>query len=96
VLLSFTVARHWPEVASNAVSPGWVRTKMGGANAPASMKKAAELPAWLATHERKKTGSGKYLVAQDQKTLHKAANDEKIQDEFLRICEELSEVPFPK
>lgn len=96
VLLSFAVARNWPEVASNAVSPGWVSTKMGGSYAPGSMKKATELPTWLATNDQKVTGSGKYFVAQDQKSLHKAANDEKIQEEFLRICEEISGVPFPK
>ncbi|MGO8411535.1 daunorubicin C-13 ketoreductase, partial [Rhizobium ruizarguesonis] len=26
--------RHWPDVLSNAVDPGWVPTKMGGACAP--------------------------------------------------------------
>jgi hypothetical protein len=96
ILLSFAVARHWPEVASNAVSPGWVSTKMGGSHAPGSMKKATDLPTWLATNDQKVTGSGKYFVAQDQKSLHKAANDEKIQEEFLRICEEISGVPFPR
>jgi len=96
VLLSFAVSRHWPEVTSNAVSPGWVSTKMGGAFAPGSMKKATELPTWLATHDRKETGSGKFFVAQDHNSLHRAANDEKIQDEFLRICEKISGVPFHK
>jgi NAD(P)-dependent dehydrogenase (short-subunit alcohol dehydrogenase family) len=95
VLLAFAVARHWPGVASNAVSPGWVSTKMGGAHAPGSMKKAAELPAWLATHEREETGSGEYLVAQGGKGLHSKANDVGIQEEFLRICGEISGVEFP-
>ncbi|KAN0104185.1 putative daunorubicin C-13 ketoreductase [Hyaloscypha variabilis] len=95
VLLAFAVARHWPDVASNAVSPGWVSTKMGGAHAPGSMKKAAELPAWLATHDREETGSGEYLVAQGGKGLHSKANDIGIQEEFLRICGEISGVEFP-
>jgi hypothetical protein len=69
---------------------------MGGSSAPGSMKKATDLPTWLATNDRELTGSGKYFVAQDQKSLHKAANAERIQDEFLRICGEISEVPFPK
>lgn len=86
VFLAFAVARHWPYVVSNAVSPGWVSTKMGGAGAPGSMEKATELLSWLATHEKEETGSGKYFAAQGQKSLHRAANDEKIQDEFLRIC----------
>jgi NAD(P)-dependent dehydrogenase (short-subunit alcohol dehydrogenase family) len=28
------VARRWTNVLSNAVDPGWVRTKMGGPGAP--------------------------------------------------------------
>src|SRR5439155_18824702 len=31
--LAFAVARCWPDVLSNAVDPGWVATKMGGAGA---------------------------------------------------------------
>ncbi|KAE9363301.1 short-chain dehydrogenase/reductase SDR [Stipitochalara longipes BDJ] len=95
VFLAFAVARRWPDVASNAVSPGWVSTKMGGAHAPGSMKKAIELPAWLATHEKEETGSGKYLAAQDGKGLHRKANDVGIQEEFMRICAEISRVDFP-
>jgi NAD(P)-dependent dehydrogenase (short-subunit alcohol dehydrogenase family) len=36
-------------VAVNAVSPGWVRTDMGGPAAPRSAKKGVETPLWLAT-----------------------------------------------
>ncbi len=32
---------------ANAVSPGWVRTDMGGEGAPRSPSKGAETPAWL-------------------------------------------------
>ena len=35
-------------VVVNAVSPGWVRTKMGGAGAPRSVKQGAEGIVWLA------------------------------------------------
>src|ERR1700683_2009788 len=34
VLLAFAVARRWTNVLSNALEPGWVATKMGGAGAP--------------------------------------------------------------
>lgn len=33
----------------NAMSPGWVRTDMGGSAAPRSVKKGAETAVWLAT-----------------------------------------------
>jgi len=96
VLLSFAVARHWPEVTSNAVSPGWVATKMGGSFASGSMRKGVDMTTWLAISDRKETGTWNYYAAQDQKTLHKSANNESIQEEFLRICEEISGVSFPK
>ncbi len=32
----------------NAVSPGWVRTRMGGAGAPRSVEEGARTPVWLA------------------------------------------------
>jgi NAD(P)-dependent dehydrogenase (short-subunit alcohol dehydrogenase family) len=36
-------------VLANAADPGWVRTDMGGADAPRSVEKGAETPVWLAT-----------------------------------------------
>ena len=35
-------------LVANAVSPGWVRTEMGGDDAPRSPSKGAETPVWLA------------------------------------------------
>lgn len=96
VLFSNAVARLWPDVTSNAMSPGWVATKMGGNSAPDSMKKAIDLVSWLSTKEKEATGTGKYFAANSQRSPHKAAEDKGKQDEFLRICEEMSGVAFPK
>ena len=38
-ILTMAVARKWPQVYANAVDPGWVPTKMGGAGAPDSLEK---------------------------------------------------------
>lgn len=40
------------DVKINACSPGWVRTGMGGADAPRSPEKGAETAIWLATLDR--------------------------------------------
>jgi NAD(P)-dependent dehydrogenase (short-subunit alcohol dehydrogenase family) len=46
--LAFAVARHWPDVLSNAVDPGWVPTKMGGAGAPDDLTLGHTTQVWLA------------------------------------------------
>src|ERR1700727_2836789 len=51
VLLAFAVARLWPNVFSNAMTPGWVPTKMGGAGAPDDINQAHLTHAWLATSD---------------------------------------------
>lgn len=37
------------DIAVNAVCPGWVRTEMGGAEAPRSVEQGADTVVWLAT-----------------------------------------------
>jgi len=49
VLLAFAIARLWKDVFSNALEPGWVPTRMGGAGAPDDMDQAHRTQAWLAT-----------------------------------------------
>ena len=45
----------------NAVCPGWVRTDMGGSNAPRSIEEGAATPVWLATlPDRGPTGQNYY------------------------------------
>ena len=46
--LAFAVARRWPGVLSNAVDPGWVPTKMGGAGAPDDLTMGYLTQTWLA------------------------------------------------
>jgi NAD(P)-dependent dehydrogenase (short-subunit alcohol dehydrogenase family) len=41
VLLAFAVARRWNDIKSNALEPGWVATKMGGASAPDDLHRGA-------------------------------------------------------
>lgn len=38
-----------PGVKINAACPGWVATRMGGANAPLTPEDGADTPLWLAT-----------------------------------------------
>src|SRR3954467_6217815 len=51
VILAFAIARLWPDVFSNALEPGWVPTKMGGAGATDDLQQGYETQAWLAVSE---------------------------------------------
>jgi NAD(P)-dependent dehydrogenase (short-subunit alcohol dehydrogenase family) len=46
--LALALARRWPDLLSNAVDPGWVRTRMGGASAPVDLETGARTQSWLA------------------------------------------------
>ncbi|MBO9170793.1 SDR family NAD(P)-dependent oxidoreductase [Rhizobium sp. L245/93] len=49
--LAAAIGRHWPQVLSNSVDPGWVATKMGGAGAPGNLKTGQETQSWLAASD---------------------------------------------
>ena len=50
-VLALAVARRWPGVLSNAVEPGWVATRMGGAGAPDDLAQGPVTQAWLAVSD---------------------------------------------
>ena len=61
-VLALGIARRWPAVRSNAVSPGWVPTRMGGAGASDDLDLGAETQAWLAAGDDDATDiTGQYL-----------------------------------
>ena len=50
---------HGTAIKVNTISPGWVRTDMGGSHAPDSVEQGADTIVWLAT--AKNIPSGKFL-----------------------------------
>lgn len=96
LMLAKAVARLWPNVYANAVDPGWVPTKMGGAGAPDDLKKGHQTQAWLATStEAEALVSGYYFYHKKIQQHNPEANDIAAQDKFLEICERLTGVRFP-
>lgn len=82
--LAAAVARLWPDVASNAVDPGWVPTRMGGAGAPDDLRLGHLTQEWLATSDDPEAlTSGGYWYHRHRRQAHDAVYDQPFQDALL-------------
>lgn len=96
LILALAVARKWPEVVSNAVDPGWVPTKMGGAGATDSLTEGFASQVWLATgQDAEATRSGRLLYHRKEVSFHPQAKDERIQEKYLSLCGQITGITFP-
>lgn len=97
VMLCMAVARRWPDVYANTVNPGWVPTKMGGSGAPDDLQQGYETQVWLATSDEEKAKvTGKYFFHKIERRHHPDADDIQLQEQLLRLCEEVTGVGFPR
>lgn len=95
-MFAFAIARRWPEVLSNALEPGWVKTRMGGPSATDDMDQAHLTQAWLAVSDDPKARvTGKYFYHIDRRAPNPETLDENLQYRLLTECENLSGVPLP-
>ena len=91
VLLAFAMARRLPGVLCNAMTPGWVQTKMGGAGANDDLDQAHRTQAWLAgSDDPASQVSGKYFYHLKAEDPLAAALDGSLQDRFVAACEQLT------
>jgi NAD(P)-dependent dehydrogenase (short-subunit alcohol dehydrogenase family) len=96
VVLAFAVARHWPGALSNAVDPGWIRTRMGGSGAPGELREGADTPVWLATSDDPAaTVTGRYFKRRRELRANPAAYDIDVQEGFLQAAAQLTGVRLP-
>jgi NAD(P)-dependent dehydrogenase (short-subunit alcohol dehydrogenase family) len=94
--LTLAVARLWPDVLSNAVDPGWVPTKMGGAGAPDDLRLGHLTQEWLATSDDPEAlTSGGYWHHQRRSEPAPAAGDEGFQDELLAALADFTATQLP-
>jgi hypothetical protein len=79
----------WPNVLSNAVDSGWVRTKMGGPEAPVDIETGQRTQAWLAVSDDPAAMvSGRYWHhLQQEQPARKACNLEFQDQLILRLSE---------
>ena len=96
VMLCKAVARKWSDVYANAVNPGWVPTKMGGAGAPDNLEKGYQTQIWLAvSNDEEAKVSGRFFYHQKEIRSNPEADDVQLQERFLTLCKELTGISFP-
>jgi NAD(P)-dependent dehydrogenase (short-subunit alcohol dehydrogenase family) len=96
LILSKAVAGKWPAVFANAVNPGWVPTRMGGTGAPDDLVKGFQTQAWLAVSQDKEAKvSGRYFFHKKENRYAPIADEVKVQEKFMAVCEQMSGVRFP-
>ena len=96
VALALALARRWPRVLSNAVDPGWVRTRMGGASAPVDIDTGQRTQSWLAvSQEPAALVSGGYWHAMRQEQPAREAMEPAFQDRLIAELGRLTGVALP-
>jgi NAD(P)-dependent dehydrogenase (short-subunit alcohol dehydrogenase family) len=96
VLLAFAVARRWPGVFSNALEPGWVATKMGGAGATDDLDTGHRTQVWLAVSDDPSAKvTGEYFYHLRRREPKPATRDVERQEALLAACKHLSGVDLP-
>jgi NAD(P)-dependent dehydrogenase (short-subunit alcohol dehydrogenase family) len=91
VALAFAVARHWPGVSSNAIDPGWVPTKMGGAGAPDDLEMGHLTQTWLAVSDEPAARvTGGYWHHRERLEPAAETLDSSFQDELMAKLAELT------
>ena len=94
-VLALGIARRWPAVRSNAVSPGWVPTRMGGTSASDDLDLGAETQAWLAAGEDAATDvTGQFLYHRQRHDVPASVEDPDVQEALFAYCADLTGQPL--
>jgi NAD(P)-dependent dehydrogenase (short-subunit alcohol dehydrogenase family) len=89
--LAAAIARRWRDVRSNAVDPGWVPTRMGGAGAPDDLVQGHVTQVWLAVSDDPAANvTGMYWYHRQTHTPASAVNDPAFQGALLHELNRLT------
>jgi NAD(P)-dependent dehydrogenase (short-subunit alcohol dehydrogenase family) len=93
--LAAAVGRLFPDLVSNAVDPGWVPTRMGGAGAPDDLRLGHLTQEWLAVSDDPEAlRTGGYWHHQRLQEPHPAVQDQRFQEELLRVLADVTGTPL--
>jgi len=97
LMLAFAVARRWPQVLSNAVHPGWVATRMGGAGATDVLDEGHRTQAWLAASDDPAAlVSGQYFYHQRPADPNPQARRTDLQEGLIAALTGFSGITLPQ
>ncbi|AVK64568.1 daunorubicin C-13 ketoreductase [Lactobacillus sp. CBA3606] len=89
LMLAKAIARLWPTVATNAVDPGWVPTKMGGRGASDNLEQGYAGQVWLATTADSSL-TGQYLYHSQPSRYDQRADNVELQTQLLKQLKEIT------
>ena len=96
VLLAFAIARRYPWLRSNAVDPGWIKTKLGGHGATDELPVGARTQVWLAASDDSDAAvTGRYFKWQAELRANPDAYDTHLQEALLAACATLVGIALP-
>jgi NAD(P)-dependent dehydrogenase (short-subunit alcohol dehydrogenase family) len=93
LILTMEIARRWPATLVNAVDPGWVPTRMGGAGAPDDLLEGGATQAWLAVSDDPAARTtGGYFHHLKPKHVNPAAHSLEVQDRLMDYLRRITRV----
>lgn len=97
LMIALAVARLWPGTVSNAVDPGWIRTRLGGPNATDDVEPGADTQVWLAASDDPDAlVTGRFLKRRQVLEPNPQALDVDLQDRLLARLAEATGVELPR
>jgi NAD(P)-dependent dehydrogenase (short-subunit alcohol dehydrogenase family) len=96
LVLSMYLARRWPDVLVNALNPGWIRTRLGGDNAPGNLSYGTKTQIWLAVSlDPDANVSGHYFDNKTRRACRQSATQPEVQERLIAYLEELTHIKLP-
>lgn len=96
LMLAFEMAARHPASIVNGVDPGWIKTEMGGPQAPDPVELGAETQVWLATSDDEAaTASGRYVKRREVHQPNPVVGDAQSRAALIAELERLTGVALP-
>ena len=95
LMLAFEMAARHPESIINTVDPGWIKTDLGGPQAPDPVELGAETQVWLATSDdQAATGTGRYVKRREVYESNPAGRDAAARAALVAALEKITGLPL--